>query len=206
MQKLLTETQILENMKEEALKDYVNVDLAMGELVAKATLGSITDNLASWKSTNKPVAIVIKSEKGDFITAAIVKHHAPVDNDEGVAGNWSYTWTFNEADLEGADVHDIVSTNTHTSFERRAIDIAACRLTAPNLIPRLIRYFITNLIGWLDVNAKEGEEVSVVCEGYFTATVNVIDGEKVFEIQPSEQLMADIKSDLTLSQYADAVA
>ena len=51
------------------------------------------------------------------------------------------------------------------------------------------------LFQWLDQNAKDGETVSIGSEGYFKATVDVVDGLKVMNFIPDEEVTNLAKGD-----------
>ena len=56
--------------------------------------------------------------------------------------------------------------------------------------------------GWLDVNASLEEEVELVLEGIFTASVKVENDTKLFRIDMAEELKAKIKGETDQDQQA----
>ena len=51
------------------------------------------------------------------------------------------------------------------------------------------------LISYLDQNATEGDQFALELDGYFSATVDVVDGIKVFNFVPDEEITNLAKGD-----------
>lgn len=165
--------------------------------IAETLFESITQHLKNIKEKGKS-AIRIDDKDGNFLIAGVVDYH---DNDDAeLPGNYSYEFTTNEEDIQNAqkvskvtdmeflNTASIVGTNHSMVFEKET-DII-----------QLTSGVLKTIIGWLDSNAVEGQEVSVELDGYFVATVGVEDGEKIISIVPDGAMKRIIKDDASIEK------
>lgn len=159
---------------------------------------SMSEFLKLKKNKDAKIALAVKDEKGFFKMAGIVSYHANEDAD--MPGNWSYEQTFNEEDVNDATVFDISDDDFITVLDTTAFSLHNMRFTQKSFSLTLIRKLVDVIINWLDVNAKEAEEVEVELDGYFKATVAVENGVKVMAITPDGAMKRLIKDDDALSK------
>lgn len=145
------------------------------------------------KSKERPAAYAFKALNGTFIAAAIVQYFESTSENPG---NWSLVWTFDEADIpDNALVNTLDDSQTHQYFIGVAGNKYAMQFKNESAIMNCLVYCLTHLKKWLDENAKETEEVSIELDGIFKARVAVENGEKVFALEPGEDVKVLIKSD-----------
>jgi len=158
---------------------------------------AVSDFLGIVKSKDVKTALVIADLKGNFRFAALVGYH-PNEN-EDIPGNWSFEFTFNENDI---DKNVKVYNSTDTQFLRVlatcAKDLHNFRYASPELVPDVLVLIIDTLKSWLDLNAVEGEEKTIELPGFFTASVAIENGEKIFSVTPDGNLKRLVKGDAEL--------
>lgn len=152
------------------------------------------------KKTKEKVAIVIKDMNNVFKCAFILEFNE-ADEDEEATGNYNLTGTFNEADL--ADVGQVY--DCHDMFFQKVTCDTSLRLhrmqyNKDRYIVDLFSLFVDKVYEWLDVNAKEGEVVSVDSDGYFEAAVEIENGHKIFALTPGAVAKQIIKDDLSIQK------
>lgn len=158
----------------------------------------ISDFLAKAKSKNNKVAVAVRDLKGNFMMGAIVGYHEN-DNDE-MPGNWSYEFTFDESDLEGATVYLTTDTQFQQQLSRTAYKLHHIVFEMEIHIETLIELCVSILKQWLDMNAKDSEEINIEIPGYFLASVVIENGEKVMSIVPDGAMKRIIKDDAALEE------
>lgn len=160
------------------------------------TVMAISDFLSQSKSKENKTALAIKDMKGNLVVAGIVTYHK--NENEEMPGNWSYEFTFNEEDLKGCNVK--LSTDPHFQrvFAKTLNRLFGVEFNDILAMQPCVEEGINVLKQWLDVNAKENEEVSVEQPGYFVASVSIENGEKVFAIVPDGAMKRLIKDDSAL--------
>lgn len=174
------------------------------ECIVKSFFASTAAYLSKVKvsDVNEAVALVLRDPSGNFKFASIVEYHENEENPDE-PGNWSYVQTFNEEDVEILEkskhvtrylygneafksIFDKVSYDIGVQFQHETYIYDACLLV------------IDTLHQVLDREAKAGEVVDIEFPGYFTASVSVEDGEKVFAVTPDGHMKAIIKDDAAL--------
>ena len=167
-------------------------------IVYDTLLMAMSDFLAQVKSKENKTAIAVKDLKGNLLLAGIVNYHK--NENEDMPGNWSYELTFNEDDLNGCNVS--LSTDPHFNrvFLKTLENLHGLLLDDPIVMQPMIEEGINVIKQWLDVNAKENEEVSVEHPGFFVASVSVENGEKVYAIVPDGAMKRLIKDDSALEE------
>lgn len=187
-------------------KGYSFDDDSCAERIYKAFISATSSYLSKVKvaKEDEAVALVLTDINGVFKFAGIVEYHEnETDGDE--PGNWSYVLTFNEEDvnsvaskkkltkyLYGDDAFKLV-------FDRVGYDVGGITFEHERYMYDACLLCIDSLIGVLDREANDSEQVDIVLEGYFVASVAVEGGEKVFAITPDGAMKKLIKSDITLS-------
>lgn len=146
---------------------------------------------ANGNQTNKPIAI-----------AGIIDYHK--NEDPTREDNWSYANTFNEEDLEGANVYEIGGKSDYADFYTQLDKTgrADYRLIvhSPTFALDFFRVAIECIIEWLDVNVKEGEDAVITLPGHFVAVASIVNGVKQFAITPDDQMKRLIKDDDALTK------
>ena len=161
--------------------------------IYEVVVTGISDFLALAKSKNNKVAVAVKDLKGNFMMGAVVEYHTNEIDD--MPGNWSYAFTFDETDLEGATVYLTTDTQFQKQLALTAYGLHRIQFEMEMHIETLIELCVTVLKQWLDMNAKENEVVDVTLDGYFEASVAIENGEKVMAITPDEPIKRIIKGD-----------
>lgn len=167
-------------------------------IVYDTLIMAMSDFLSQVKSKENKIALAVKDLKGNLLLAGIVNYHK--NENEEMPGNWSYELTFNEEDLNGCNVS--LSTDPHFNrvFLKTLENLHGLLLDDPIVMQPMIEEGINVVKQWLDVNAKENEEVSVEHPGFFVASVSVENGEKIYAIVPDGAMKRLIKDDSALEE------
>ena len=161
------------------------------------TVVATTDALKDIKSKDYPVAFKYCKPNGDFICAGIVKFFPNEDKDN--PGNWNYTWTFDEKDLEGIDhVRDPYDSALNSYFRGASISKYGFDAKESVYYGDVACYLFQCIKKWLDDNAVEGEENGVALDGIIQFRVAVEEGEKVMSAEPDSEIKVLIKDDSQL--------
>ena len=162
---------------------------------------TIAEILKHYKSKSNPrVGFILKDKNGAFKFGAVLNYHAPEEEDDGDdKGNYTLEFTIDEKDMQDLDV----TVDNHSdlfvlSAGKLVTDIMYGRFKSMEFCNYLFIECIDTLVKFLDANAIEGEEVSGVYKGVFTATVTVEGAEKVISITPGEMIKQFIKGDASL--------
>jgi hypothetical protein len=122
------------------------------------------------------------------------------DNKEN-PGNWTLTWTFNEEDLPAnTNKLDLQNDNTHPYFRVAAGEKYGIKFYDRSALVILMTVAAEQLYKWLDENAKEGSIIDIELESVFTASVEVVDGNKVFAVEPAGEIKTLIKDDSAIEK------
>lgn len=187
-------------------KGYSFDDDSCAERVYKSFIAATSTYLSKVKiaKEDEAVALVLTDINGVFKFAGIVEYHEnETDGDE--PGNWSYVLTFNEEDvnsvaskkkltkfLYGDDAFKLV-------FDKVSYDIGGIQFEHERYMYDACLLCVDSLIGVLDREANDADQIDIVLDGYFVASVAVEGGEKVFAITPDGAMKKIIKSDVALS-------
>ena len=177
------------------------------ERIIKAFFAATAAYLSKVKVTNtdEAVALCLIDVNGNFKFAAIVEYHDNKDNPDE-PGNWSFIMTFDQKDVEMLEKNKTVKKLLYGSdafkqvFDKVGYDVAAIQFQHDTYMFDACLLVIDTLIQVLDREAKDGEVVDIEMPGYFTASVSVEDGEKVFAITPDGHMKAVIKDDTALDK------
>jgi len=158
----------------------------------------ITDYLALAKSKKQSTAVAINDLKGNLLFAGIVAYHE--NENEEMPGNWSYEFTFDPEDIKDAKVVNSTDGQITRFVQTAASNQYNMYFGNPTMIQVTLETFANTLKRWLDQNAREGEEVSVIEEGFFVASAVVENGEKVFSVVPDGAMKKIIKDDAAIEK------
>ncbi len=160
---------------------------------------AVSDFLGLVKSKDVKTALVVSDLKGNFKFGAIVAYHA--NENEEIPGNWSFEFTLNEEDVpKDAKVYSHIDTQFLRVLATTAKDLHSFRFTSAELVPEIMVLTIDTLKSWLDLNATDGEEKVIEMPGFFTASVAIENGEKIFSITPDGNLKRLVKGDSDLEE------
>lgn len=201
---LITESSVLQNFSLQCRNNSLDVTPDEGEWFIKVLIGGVTEFLTNVKSKTAPKTVAISDLKGNMLAAATVQYIIEGDDSEVAEGSWSYTWTFNQADLptneDGSlkgDKYQITDTSVIEMISRVGYDLARISFASPTFVSQMGCYFFKIIADTLDQNAPtvEDAEWAVEMPGYFVASVSIEDGKKVFAFEPSAELKTKIKND-----------
>lgn len=175
------------------------------ERIIKAFFAATAAYLSKVKVTksDEAVALVLSDTAGNFKFASWVEYHENEENPDE-PGNWSYTMSFDEKSIDNLEKKKTVKKLLYSApefssvFDKVSYDIAGIQFQHSTYMYDACILVIDTLIQVLDREAKEGEVVDIDLPGYFTASVSVEDGEKVFAITPDGHMKAIIKDDSAL--------
>ncbi len=175
------------------------------ERIVKVFFAGVSTYLSLRKVSkdDEATALVISDVSGNFKFAAIVEYHSNTENPDE-PGNWSYTMTFYEDDI--TELEKVKKVNKlligdeafKSVMSRAAYDVGGFVFEHENFMYDACLLIIDTIIQVLDHEAVEGQVVDVEMPGYFTASVSVENGEKVFSITPDGAMKTLIKSDVDL--------
>lgn len=177
------------------------------ERIVKAFFASTAAYLSKVKvsKADEAVALVLTDVAGNFKFASIVEYHENKDNPDE-PGNWSYVMTFDSNTLDTIEKNKGLKKLLYSSdafkgvFDKVAYDVAAIQFQHQTYMFDACLLVIDTLLQVLDREAKENEVVDIELPGYFTASVSVEDGEKVFAITPDGHMKQIIKDDTALDK------
>ena len=159
-----------------------------------AVANALKDN----KSKDTPTSFMITEVSGKPIAAATVEYF---DGKGDNPGNWSLVWTFNPDEVPAnATKLDLQNDLTHSYFRVIAGDKYGMKFYDRTSIVTLMTYSLEQLYKWLDENAKEGSIIDIELESVFTASVEVVDGKKVFAVEPAGEIKTLIKDDSAIEK------
>lgn len=198
MKTLLNETSIPVNFTQVMFEKGVDWNANDTNKMFDIVFFAISDTLGVIKNTEMKTAIAVKNLKGELLLGAVVTYHK--NENEDMPGNWSYEFTFDMEDLKDARVIDVTDAQFQRQFAAAALNLYSIKFTGATWAHFVIESCVTTLTKWLDVNAKEDEEVEVEEPGYFLASVVVEKGEKIISIVPDGAMKRLIKDDSAIEQ------
>lgn len=192
----------LPNNYARGLYDEKSLDLAPEhtDKIADVTFTATAMVLNGAKSKNQPVALKFEREDGSMVAAAICQYFENNDNKDQ-PGNWNLVFTFDESDIpDNTNVLSMNNPMVHPFFRSVGGDKYHFTFKTVNDIIVLPTYFMEQLRKWLDENTKDGEELSLECDGIFQARGAVEGGEKVFSVEPAGEIKILIKDDAAIEK------
>ena len=177
------------------------------ERIVKAFFAASAAYLSKVKvsKADEAVALVLTDISGNFKFAGIVEYHENKDNPDE-PGNWSYVMTFDSKTLDTLEKNKGLKKLLYSSdafkavFDKVAYDVAGIQFQHQTYMFDACLLVVDTLLQVLDREAKEDEIVDIELPGYFTASVSVEDGEKVFAITPDGHMKQIIKDDTALDK------
>lgn len=164
--------------------------------VAKVILKSLMDYAAMMKSKERPVAVIIDDLKGNPLLSIIVRFHAGENKEPG---NYSVECSMDPDDVKDCDKFMVSEPKAERFFTARGDEV---HMTwRQSYIALSCQVFATTIRKFLDANAKVDEEVELVLDGYFTASVVVDADTKIFSIVLDGDMKRLVKSDATLEVF-----
>ena len=177
------------------------------ERIIKAFFAASASYLSKVKvsKADEAVALVLTDVAGNFKFASIVEYHENKDNPDE-PGNWSYVLTFDPKTLDNIEKKKGLKKLLYSSeafkatFDKVSYDIASIQFQHVSYMFDACLLVVDTLIQVLDREAKEGETVDIELPGYFTASVSIEDGEKIFAITADGHMKQIIKDDTALDK------
>lgn len=169
-----------------------NVGEEFVESIYKFVVQALADAVKQFREKDKPVSVVIIDVKGNILFGVKIEF-IPGENDE--SGSWNTIWSFNPEDFEDSKKYQSESAMVAPIFMNRAISHHLKLYSEYSTAYILERTAIEVLKQWLDSNASTDGTISVGIENFFEATVDVVDGIKIFNFIPSEEITNIAKSD-----------
>lgn len=201
----LKETQALQNMQIETTS--IGWDLSISEcgFMIRSVFAGITDYLALIKNKEVPQVVLVQDLKGNNICYACVKYEpnedaSEEDDDPDAAGSWEYYWSFDcKTYPENATVYLVDQEPVQRTIARRGHNLCGLVVGVLSYISAMaVMTFnvIKDTLDQQDIN--EGDEPFMIEDpGFFDASVEVVDGKKVFNLNPKGEMKALIKKDET---------
>lgn len=194
------ETKIPEMVASEMMKYNGILGTSHVSKVVEVMVMGVSKLLGEFKDMSTPVGVVFKKTDGSFVAGAKVQF-IPAQDGSTTGGNWSYIWSYNEDDIKDAKIIEIdaksfyvfnsVSKKYHFRFPEMSLGIM------------LFTSILSNILAWLKDNYKENEIQAVELPGVLYSSVEVVDGELVYFIEPKGEAKVIIKDDDT---YQETVA
>ena len=183
-----------------ASKGYALPSGDTGERIMKSWMASSTQFLAknAVAKEDEAVALVLEDVNSNFKFAAVVECHNATEADE--PGNWSYALILDEDQYkeikEQRQVTEIFYNDDKYKlvFDKACHDVGGISFNCERYMYDALILIIDTLVGILDGMAKEGEQETIVLEGYFEAAVSIENGEKVFSMTPAGEMKSIINS------------
>lgn len=149
--------------------------------------------------TKQKIALQIDDMKGGFILAGICEYIKTGDSaDAEDEGNWTLTLSFDPTSISDCQVYHSTDIEFQRVLAERGNNMYRLIFMNNQFINPLIVISCTLLKNWLELAAKEGEEVEIEVSKYFTAKVVVDENkEKILSIEPSGELAQLIKDDIS---------
>lgn len=189
----LVETTLLENMVTLMGRKNLRWTVALGELCAQAFIASVTEFLHLVRSKeDKKVALAVTDIQGKLLWAAVVEYHEGETAEE--AGNISYTFTFDQADLENARIYNYNDAQFQKVMVGTSFRLNGIEFKKQSHMISIIDTFIEAIISWADVNASENKE-TVELDGYFKLSTAIENGVKVVSMVPDGAMKQLVKDD-----------
>lgn len=164
---------------------------------AKVVFSGITDFLNLVKAKDTPKAVLIQDLKGNRIVVATVQWIPAEDENETATGNWTYFWSFDCDNIaEGTTVYTLDQESVQSVISKRGYDMCKMSFATTSVISQLAVYLFNLIKDTLDQQAVEENSTWVLeLDGYFEASVEVVNGNKEFAILPAGEMKTLIKDD-----------
>lgn len=164
---------------------------------------SIAEFLSAYKKPDNKISVIIKDEKGNFLIAGIVDYHSNQNEDDDEVNkseNFSFVMTFDEKDCEDCNEKYTVFDNQFQVIAQEASKKHSSFTFMTNeSIVLVFSAVVEAMKKWLDTNASETEVVSLEIPDVFTASVEVVDGNKIYAIEPIGSCKRIAKGDIDIA-------
>ena len=173
------------------------IDTASVHCVVETCLMAMSDYARVVKTKEKPIAIVIDDMKGQPILGLKVEFfEGTADNPEG---SWNPVWTFDPEVLKGCTIYNVSESRSHEFFINQGRRLYRMNFSAPNQIYMAALVFADSLRNWLDSQeVSEDTTVALELDGFFKASVTIIDGAKIMTFSADEEVTNLVKDDAKL--------
>lgn len=166
-------------------------------LLSQILVLGMADYAKKLRNKEQAVAVAIDDEAGTILFWLKLEFMEGSKDDPD--GSWNPSWGFDAKEL--GDNVTVYRTSNNTDLYQFTTNRAAAyriQFTDPIQIGTAYRCFAIVLRNWLDTNSKADEEVSIIEEDYFKATVSIVNDEKVFTFSSEEELTNIMKGDSSL--------
>lgn len=163
--------------------------------IYQGVIMGFADACKTLRDKNATVAVIVRDRPldGTFIFGVKI---AFLPGSEEDSGSWNTVWSFNPDDFNDCEVkHYVDEPNVMPIFYDRIVKQGLTLYPLSDVPYTLARTAMQSLFTWLDVNAKDGETVSLTLAGYFEAKVDVQDGLKIMNLIPDEEVTNLAKGD-----------
>ena len=155
-----------------------------------------TEILSSIKKKEVPVAMIFAKQNEEFIAAAIVQYF---DGEDGEAGNWNYSWTFNKEDVpENAKTITPYDASILSFYRSVGHTKYGMVIEMPSYAGDLFTYFMSTIKNFLLENASDSDEWGVKVDGIVQFRVVVENKEKVLSCEVDGEIKQLIKDDAAI--------
>lgn len=146
--------------------------------------------------TTKKIVFLFKDANGEFVIGTILTFVPPADEEED-GGNWNLSMTYDLKDTEGADVVLDTFSDTFITIAQTEIFASLSAHCGNNSdMITICNEFERKVLQFLDANSNDSDdEVELIMEGVFTASVGLENGEKKYSIVPGYAVKQIIKND-----------
>lgn len=175
------------------------------ERTMKTFFAAVTTYLSKKKiaKPDEAVAFELQDIAGNFMFGAAVEYFINEANPDE-PGNWNYTMTLNEDEMEDLKQRKNVKTFLagdeafKSIMDKMARDIGGFQFERDTYIYDACIIVVESIIDVLRAEAKEGETVDVEMPGYFTGSVAIENGDVVCSLTPDGHMKTIIKEDVML--------
>lgn len=189
-----TESTVIENFIVEAKALGALLVATDVTRIVESFIAGSADFLATVKTKESPVALVVSNVKGDMIVAGVVEFN---ENEDGEGqSNWNFYFTFDPKDLEGKIKYQLSDIQVSGVIARRSYETYKMKYPQERFISDYAIIFGTLIRELLETNAKTGEKFEVKHEGYFLAESEVEDGIVIKSLLPDGAMKRLIKDDI----------
>lgn len=142
------------------------------------------------------IGFSLKDENGEFKIGTILTYNAP-EEDSDDNGNYVLSNTWYEKDMENMDLSIDSYTDMYaTIFQGELFSDLSTHCNDNADLLRIATTLIDVIHQFLDENSNDSnEDVELELESVFTASVSIIDGEKVYSLTPGYSVKQIIKND-----------
>ena len=177
------------------------------ERIVKTFFAAVSVFLSKVKkaAADEAAAIVLQDAVGTLMFGAVIEY-VPNTTNPDEPGSWEYWMTFDDKDIQ--DIEKTKKVKRYTTgddafksvFDKCSYDVGGIAFDRDVYISDGCSLSVNTITQILDHEAVEGETVTLEMPGYFMATVEVENGEKVFRIAPDGHMKELVKSDVTLDE------